>query len=52
MNFRWKSAYPVMEFFGKFIYHLKAASLKILDRSLHFKCFAAPTMVVCVPTAI
>ncbi|KAK2402638.1 hypothetical protein QL285_052139 [Trifolium repens] len=34
------------------MYQRSAASLKVLDRSLHFKCSSAPIMEVCVPTAI
>ena len=52
MNLRWKSNQFSMEFFGKFIYHLNAASFKVPESSLHFRCSAAPMMAVCVPTAI
>jgi hypothetical protein len=41
-----------MEFFGKFMYHLKAASFRVLESNLHFRWSAAPMIAVCVPTAI
>ncbi|MCI72687.1 hypothetical protein A2U01_0093950, partial [Trifolium medium] len=34
------------------MYHLKAASLRVPDKSLHFKCSFAPMIEVWVPTAI
>ncbi|KAK2376913.1 hypothetical protein QL285_077656 [Trifolium repens] len=52
MNFRWKSVQLSMEFFGKFMYHLNAASFKVPESSLHFRWSAAPMMAVWVPTAI
>jgi hypothetical protein len=52
MNLCWKSNHVSMEFLGKFMYHLSAASFKVPESSLHFKCSAAPMMAICVLTAI
>ncbi|MCI87303.1 hypothetical protein A2U01_0108585, partial [Trifolium medium] len=46
MNFLWKSACPVIEFRGRFMYHLRAASLKVPGKSLHFTCSSAPMVEV------
>jgi hypothetical protein len=52
MSFLWKWACPIMELLGRFMYHLKVASLKVSDSILHLKGSDAPIRDVCIPTAI